>query len=484
MRTGTTTARTLIDTGPTSMVPAAVGAALGPIWALLTRPSWTAVLLLLSPFVLVPLGLRLAASSDLGPHAPLLRPLAWLAPLGATTAATAFALDPGLTAAALTLPWFAYTVGVAAAGVGRLLSRPTLRAPGIAADVGLLFLAVGGAWLTISRAGRNPLGFSDAIVELTAVHFHYAGFALPIVAGFVATRLRRSVVVPAAVMAAAGMATAGQLLWLGLHNGGATRALIVTAGSALLTGMALALGWAWSLRFGWSYLGLASMAATHGSLNALGFGLLALLGLNRLPIGTGTALPATGLHLGRPSLDQLRRLAGAVARLEPTSPVGLLDRPTPPGFRRRQWQRRIPHGDLDRASRAIGQWAGHDQAGIRRFPKTPGIAVGETLALAIPVGPISVSATCRIVDVIDGPECFGFTYATLPHHAVDGEESFVVARDDDGSLTITVTAVWRPTMVANHVCPPLTRWLQNRAINRYLAGIATAPDPMRTVTST
>ena len=51
---------------------------------------------------------------------------------------------------------------------------------------GLVYLAVGGVWTVIARAGLRPLGFPDLIVLLTAVHFHYAGFALPVLAGLVA----------------------------------------------------------------------------------------------------------------------------------------------------------------------------------------------------------------------------------------------------------------------------------------------------------
>lgn len=96
---------------------------------------------------------------------------------------------------------------------------------------------------------------------------------------------------------------------------------------------------------------------------------------------------------------------------------------------------------------------------------------GQTLALAIPVGPISVSATCRIIEVIDEPDRFGYVYSTLPHHPEDGEESFILARHDNGHVDFTVTAVWRPSTLATRVCPPVTRFLQNRAISRYLDGV-------------
>lgn len=92
--------------------------------------------------------------------------------------------------------------------------------------------------------------------------------------------------------------------------------------------------------------------------------------------------------------------------------------------------------------------------------------------MAIPVGPIAVTATACIIDVIDEPDCYGFTYATLPHHPEDGEESFVITRSADGTAHYTVTAVWRPGIYASRLLPPLTRLLQRRANSRYLTGIA------------
>lgn len=474
---------------------AATGAIMWLLWTLAVRPEWTAVLLLLSPFVLVPLGLGLAAQPEVGPQAPVLRRLAALAPVAAIGGALSFVPRPGLLAALISIPWLVFTAAIALVGVGRVMSRRTLAAPGIGTDAGLMFIVVGGVWLTISRGGLNPLGFHDVIVQLTAVHFHYAGFALPIVAGFTASRLGRSALVSVAVivgvpltaagitaggwlewvgatvMALAGVGTATLLLLCGRHSRGTARWLITTAGISLMGGMGLALGWAWSVRFGWNFLRLDDMAATHGSLNALGFGLLGLIGLNLLA-PTNEASDEINLHLGRPSAETLRRLLEDAVDQDTTNPVGLLSLPLSAGFSHKTWKRDSEHGDFDAAVEAIRQWRGHEAAGITRWPAQPEITVGETLAMAIPVGPISVGATSRVVQVVDEPNRYGFTYSTLPHHAVDGEESFIVERHDDGRVDITVTAVWRPATIANHVCSPLTRFLQNRAINQYLDGIA------------
>src|ERR1700689_2369591 len=45
-----------------------------------------------------------------------------------------------------------------------------------------LYLPVGCAWLVASRLGLSPMGFQEPIVLLTAVHFHFAGFAAPLLA--------------------------------------------------------------------------------------------------------------------------------------------------------------------------------------------------------------------------------------------------------------------------------------------------------------
>jgi len=477
-----------------------VGAVLWLMSTAATRPEWTAALLLLSPFVLVPLGLRLVARGTTGSAVPSLNSLAAVAPLIAIAAAASFVADPGALAAMISLPWFVFTIAIAFTGTARLLSRHSLLDPGIGTDAGLIFVAVGGAWFTISRAGLNPLGFSDAIVQLTAVHFHYAGFALPIVAGFVSKYLRMSSAVSIAVivgvpltavgitfggwlewigattMALAGAATALCLLRISASRTGPIRVLLGLAGVSLAGGMSLALGWSWSVRFDWTFLGLDSMAAVHGSLNALGFGVLGLIGLNMLaasePAGTYESL-STSLHLGRPSTDALDVLARSAHGQTTTNASGLLNRPVPAGFRRKVWTQQVDADDFSAASEAIRHWNGHQAAGIKLSPTVPAIQVGETLALAIPVGPISVSATCRIVDVFDEPNRYGFAYSTLPHHPEDGEESFVVARHADGTVDVSVTAVWRPATLANHVCRPLGRFLQNRTIGRYLSGIAT-----------
>lgn len=176
----------------------------------------------------------------------------------------------------------------------------------IAMAAGLLYLVIGGISWFSDRAGLCPLGFGDDIVRLTALHFHYAGFALPLLTGLAArflpglmTRLTAWAVVLGVPLTALGitatqigwgpfletfaavfMALAGLmagLTWLALGfqraNGFLTAAGVVLCGSMLL---ALTYG----LRgiFPDLALSLDWMRALHGSLNGFVAVPLGLLG--------------------------------------------------------------------------------------------------------------------------------------------------------------------------------------------------------------
>jgi hypothetical protein len=178
-------------------------------------------------------------------------------------------------------------------------------------DVATAYLAVGAGWAVVSRLGLRPLGFEDPIVLLTAIHFHHAGFVLPVLAAALAeergSRLAdvvALVVVVAVPLVALGI-TATQLgaplgfervgSWLltlaalGVALGHARLALDrqfvaparvawAVATLALALGMTLAALYAARSAVGPPALDLPAMRALHGTANALGFALPALLG--------------------------------------------------------------------------------------------------------------------------------------------------------------------------------------------------------------
>jgi len=194
------------------------------------------------------------------------------------------------------------------------IARPAhaaLTLPAITARVALGLWLVGALWVVADAFGLAPLGFSSLIVRLTAVHFHYAGFVLPVIAAVVAAAYPNGLTRAAAVAGLLGVPAtalgitavqlgappwveavfaapmvAGGLLVGAVHlalAGGAwsaasrpaVRALRLIVGLTLLGTMALAGAYAARGWLPWAPT-IPQMVAWHGLGNALGVALCGL----------------------------------------------------------------------------------------------------------------------------------------------------------------------------------------------------------------
>ncbi|WP_306362147.1 DUF1990 family protein [Nocardia sp. CC227C] len=72
------------------------------------------------------------------------------------------------------------------------------------------------------------------------------------------------------------------------------------------------------------------------------------------------------------------------------------------------------------------------------------IAEGAEYRISVGLGPVSVREPVRVVAVVDLPDRRGFAYGTLPGHPVSGEEAFIVHRDPDGTVHLTLRSLTRP----------------------------------------
>jgi uncharacterized protein (UPF0548 family) len=102
----------------------------------------------------------------------------------------------------------------------------------------------------------------------------------------------------------------------------------------------------------------------------------------------------------------------------------------------------------------------------------PKVGVVVAMSGPLPLGYIDV--VCRVISVIDETDRFGFAYGTLPVHVADGEESFTIGRDHDGTTTFVIDVVSRPRHPLARLCPPITSRLQRRAIAAYLDAMSQA----------
>lgn len=180
------------------------------------------------------------------------------------------------------------------------------------------------------------------------------------------------------------------------------------------------------------------------------------------------------IRLTRPSQEALASLAQAATSDSLTyGPVGISTMAEPPaGYRRARWSASLGNGEhaFDRAVRALQHWKVHDGAGLAVHAAGPP-EVGSVVAMAAPLPIGWIDVVCRVVDVVDEPDRFGFTYGTLPVHPEQGEESFTVIRLPDGSTEFQIVSASRPRHILARAVPPVARGLQSAATNRYLAAM-------------
>lgn len=273
----------------------------------LLRPDLMTAVLWLAVLVLVPEGMRLGRElTDSVARRPALA--GWPAFLAGMLVIAAGALPVGWAAGLLALPWLAIALVGAGLAAVRLFGFPRRTVIANALDVAALLLLVGAGWIVVGRLGWR-FGFTDEIVRLTAVHFHYAGFLLPTLAACAAWRrpggTTTAILVTVTLgfgLVAIGIAFSPALELLGaaamvvgctalaleqLRAGLATRrpeifAPLALSSAALVAGMSLAAVYALGEYRGQPWIDIATMIPTHGLTNALGFTGCGLIGWRRL----------------------------------------------------------------------------------------------------------------------------------------------------------------------------------------------------------
>jgi hypothetical protein len=287
---------------------------LGASFALKVDLSWIELLFLFAPLVIVPLGLELTRRMDARINLPLPERIARIAGLPAAFLAVASLLHPrGTVAAALAGGWLAFCGVAALGGIFRFARGDWRTLDGLCPAVAFMYLSVGGAWFVASRLGLTPLGFEEPIVLLTAVHFHFAGFAAPLLARAAGRTLSQKaklgkttilfVIVAWGVLVGPGLLAAGfvvgprvkllaaltlasseiglaiaflvALRWIAQPG---PRLLVGLSAAAVIFSMVLAATWALGEFPLQPFVHLEQMARLHGSANAFGFTFCGLLG--------------------------------------------------------------------------------------------------------------------------------------------------------------------------------------------------------------
>jgi len=148
-----------------------------------------AVVLLFGQLVVVPLGLLLVAPSGHRLADALWRGGRFLFRIGAVAAIASVAIPRGELSAAFAA---VYLLPALVVGAASILRAPAIRRPSdLAAVAAGIFLAIGSLFFVLHRQDVAIEGFPELTVQLTAVHLHFVGFGLLLVAGELARRSAR-----------------------------------------------------------------------------------------------------------------------------------------------------------------------------------------------------------------------------------------------------------------------------------------------------
>jgi uncharacterized protein (UPF0548 family) len=492
---------------------ALLGSLLWVIGLIAFRPDWAPALILLAALVVVPLGLALIDDAGewlrrFGLHGSL----PWIQLLSAALLIGAFATDAGPQAGALVLPWLLFTGFVALLGLVRLLCGAWRSAAGVGTSAGLIYLTVGAAWTLASRWGIRPMGFGEPIVLLTGAHFHYAGFALPILTGlaaeklanvraraavagvvlgvpFVATGITVGRSLPVVELAAAWFLALACLLVVALQwqtaaraEGRPERLLFALSGLALLAGMSLTALYALGTFRESAWLEIPTMIRWHGTLNAVGFALPGLLAW------LVVRFHGTELQLILPALGQSPGLEAWEKR--PLWP-GIEDGPGR-GDRQDAYEREVdveapgapePGGVHRRTADAILRYDIFPPGLVRPVLRHTPVQVGDTVGICYhqALG-LDLFFAARVVACFDeekdGVWRTGFTYRTLVGHPEYGEETFSAEKDMATGRVIVALRSWsRPGTVLALMCGPWVRRQQVRASHAAVEHLARTAKP-------
>lgn len=266
----------------------------------LQSDNWARLLLQLAVLVWVPLGLSLMG------NVPVL--LTRLVFPTALAVLVSLQLPAGWVAAVFALPWLLVCAILFVSGLEQLTKRG---ASDRAFSGAKIFILIGGLSILADRLALRPFGFDPAIILLTAVHFHYAGFIFLLLLGLAARSFTNRVFPVAVWLALASvpltalgitLTQLSRIFWVESLAAG----LVVAAGwlgawgylqvvvkmrgpliarfcwtamaIALIFSMTLSLGYALRPYLPLDFLSIPNMRAWHGSANAIGVAGLGLAG--------------------------------------------------------------------------------------------------------------------------------------------------------------------------------------------------------------
>ena len=155
---------------------------------------------------------------------------------------------------------------------------------------------------------------------------------------------------------------------------------------------------------------------------------------------------------------------------------GTRSRPLPAGYHHAESSGVVGSGrdSFERAAAAIFAWRAQRGLGLRVRATGPASEPGTLVVLTAGLPQLGYDMPCRVVWAQTDGEERGFGYGTLPGHPESGEESFAVRLQGDGAVVFTTRVFSRLVSPLARLGGPVSRFVQHRALDGYVAAIRRA----------
>jgi len=144
---------------------------------------------------------------------------------------------------------------------------------------------------------------------------------------------------------------------------------------------------------------------------------------------------------------------------------------TPAGYTPLAASSVLTRRDFGGAAADLLSWRLHACSGLRVAASDVPLRSGTVVTLTLGPRPVSVTAPCRIIEVIEEPARVGFVYATLPGHPESGVERFLLSLGEDGRITLCIDGYSRPCSRAARLAPAAAGLVQAVITRRYLTAL-------------
>lgn len=135
--------------------------------------------------------------------------------------------------------------------------------------------------------------------------------------------------------------------------------------------------------------------------------------------------------------------------------VGATEGSPPLGYNVLRYHTNLGPGVLDRAAEMVLTFGMHRAVGLRVRSSAARAAPDVAVTSVLGAGPLSISAPCRVVSVLEEPHRRGFTYGTVAGSPLEGEERFLLELDEAGDVIFSILAFSRPAAWYTKAAGPL-----------------------------